>query len=62
MSCLKRNCMLRWQSTLADPMRCHYEKTCPGKVEEYLTTIQSTDSVKFIPNSLITYKTPTKTE
>lgn len=54
--------MLRWQSTLADPMRCHYEETCAGKVEEYLTIIQSVDSVKVIPNSLITYKTHTKTE
>lgn len=54
--------MIRRQCTSADPMRCHYEETCEGKVEEDLTIIQSVDSVKVIPNSLITYKTLTKTE
>lgn len=54
--------MIRRQCTSADPMRCHYEETCVGKVEEDLTIIQSVDSVKVIPNSLITYKTLTKTE
>ena len=43
-------------------MRCHYEENCESKVDVDLTIIQSADSVKVVPNSLITYKTPTKTE
>ena len=62
MSCYRKDCMIRRQCTSADPMRCHYEETCVGKVGEDLTIIQSANSVKVIPNSLITYKTPTKTE
>ena len=54
--------MIRRQCTSADPMRCHYEEACEGKIGEDLTIIQSANSVKVIPNSLITYKTPTKTE
>ena len=62
MSCYRKGCMIRRQCTSADPMRCHYEETCEGKIGEDLTIIQSANSVKVIPNSLITYKTPTKTE
>lgn len=62
MSCFRRGCMIRRQCTSKDPMRCHYEEACEGKVGEDLTIIQSVNSVKVIPNSLITYKTPTKTE
>lgn len=62
MSCFRKGCMIRRQCTSRDPMRCHYEENCESKVDVDLTIIQSADSVKVVPNSLITYKTPTKTE
>lgn len=62
MGCFRKDCMVRRQCTSKDPMRCHYEETCEGKIGEDLTIIQRADSVKVTPNSLITYKTPTKTE